>query len=195
MGHPALASLVKIGALMGLGSVLLVNGYGQTRVAFAMSRDGLLPKAFSRLHPKFHTPVFGTVVLGVVFAVVAALFPLSFLSDLISIGVGLAFSIVSISLMWLRSTRPDLPRPFTVPFGGVRIGSVWIGVVPVLAFVLCWTMILPVAIDILGQAGRGRLAPALILGGYALLGVVVYATYGLRSSRMTIMLPLAEEAP
>jgi APA family basic amino acid/polyamine antiporter len=194
MGHPALATLVKIGALMGLSSVLLVNGYGQTRVAFAMSRDGLLPAAFSRLHPTFHTPVFGTVVLGAMFAVVAALLPLSLLSDLMSIGVGLAFSIVAISLMWLRTTRPDMPRPFQVPFGGVRIGKVWVGVVPVGAVVLCWAMILPVVIDILSQAGRGRLAPAFILGLYALVGVIVYATYGLRASRVFRAEPIIDPA-
>jgi APA family basic amino acid/polyamine antiporter len=195
MGHPALATLVKIGALMGLSSVLLVNGYGQTRIAFAMSRDGLLPAAFSRLHSRFHTPVFGTVLLGVMFAVVAALLPLSLLSDLISIGVGLAFSIVAISLMWLRSTRPDLPRAFRVPFGGMRIGKIWVGVVPIMAVVLCWAMILPVAIDIFGQAGRGRLAPALILGGYAVVGAIIYLTYGLRASRDFIAEPLAEREP
>jgi APA family basic amino acid/polyamine antiporter len=184
MGHPALATLVKIGALMGLSSVLLVNGYGQTRVAFAMSRDGLLPAAFSRLNPTLQTPVFGTVVLGVMFAFVAALLPLTLLSDLMSIGVGMAFSIVAISLMWLRTIRPDMPRPFGVPLGGVRVGKVWLGVVPVGAVILCWCMILPVVIDILGQAGRGRLAPAFILGIYGLVGVAVYVTYGLRASRV-----------
>jgi len=183
MGHPALASLVKVGALMGLGSVLLINGYGQTRVAFAMSRDGLLPAAFSWLHPAHKSPFFGTIFLGGLFAIVAALLPLSLLSDLMSVGVGLAFSIVAISLMWLRSTRPELPRPFRVPFGGVQIGRLWLGVTPVCAVLLCWAMILPVVIDVVSSAAQGRLIPASILGCYAVLGAVIYITYGLRASR------------
>ena len=193
MGHPALATLVKVGALMGLGSVLLVNGYGQTRIAFAMSRDGLLPPAFSRLHAVYKTPFFGTIFLGGLFAIVAAMLPLSLLSDLMSVGVGLAFSIVAISLMWLRSTRPELVRPFRVPFGGVQVGRVWLGVVPIGAVLLCWVMILPVVIDVVGNAAKGQLLPAFILGTYAVLGVLVYAGYGLRAARQAKFSAVTEQ--
>lgn len=183
MGHPQFATLVKIGALTGLASVLLVNAFGQSRIAFAISRDGLLPPLFSRLHARWRTPSGGIIALGAIAAVGAAFLPLSLLGDLISLGVASAFSIVAISVMWLRTTRPDLPRPFTVPFGGRRIGGVWIGIVPLAAIVFCWAMILPVAIDIVSKAFRGEFLPAVILGVYAALGVAVYVVYGLRRSR------------
>lgn len=183
MAMPEFAKFVKFGALMGLGSVLLVNAYGQSRISFAMSRDGLLPPLFSRLHPKFVTPWLGTITFGVISAAGAALLPITLLADLISLGIAAAFSIVCFSLMWLRATRPDLKRPFKVPFGGFHIGKVWIGYVPVTAILLCWLMIVPVLLDIIGQALRGHVIPAVILGGYALAGAIIYFTYGMRHAR------------
>src|SRR5512134_1479133 len=94
IGMPVLASLVKVGALAGLTSVLLVNAFGQSRVAFAMSRDGLLPPLFSRLGARVPTPTAGIVLFGIVSAVGAALLPLSLLGDLTSIGTALAFATV-----------------------------------------------------------------------------------------------------
>ncbi len=188
-GHPGFAVLVKVGALMGLTSVLLVNAYGQSRVAFAMSRDGLLPPFFSQLHPRFATPLRGTVLLGVVSAFGAALLPLSLLSDLISVGVGLSFIIVCLCTIWLRSTRPELQRPFRVPLGGLQLGRVWLGIVPVAGIAMALTMIVPVVMDLLEQAREGHRAPALILGGYALLGAVIYLGYGLRRSKLAAASP------
>jgi APA family basic amino acid/polyamine antiporter len=174
MGRPQMATLIKLGALMGLSSVLLVNCFGQSRICFAMSRDGLLPKLFGALHRRFRTPWLGIVVLCAISAVLAAVFPLSVLGDLVSLGTASAFIIVCISLMWLRATRPDLHRPFRVPFGGVRIGRAWIGFIPAAAIVMCLAMIAPVAIDIIGQAAAGHPVPAVFLAVYAAIGALVY---------------------
>jgi APA family basic amino acid/polyamine antiporter len=188
-GHPGLSILVKFGALTGLSSVLLVNGYGQSRVTFAMARDGLLPEIFSRLHADFRTPHLGTLVLGIISAASAALLPLTLLGDLISLGTGFSFATVALSVMWLRSTQPDFPRPFKVPFGGFRLGRVWIGYVPVAAMLFCALMVFPVFIDIVGKARRGQPLPAVILLCYALVGALIYIGYGLRKSRIAPELP------
>lgn len=184
MGHPGFAVLVKVGALMGLSSVLLVNAYGQSRVTFAMSRDGLLPPLFSQLHPRFQTPHLGTILLGAIAAVAAAFLPLSLLGDLVSIGIGLAFMVVALSVMWLRTTQPELHRPFRVPFGGFHVGRYWIGYIPVGAMLLCLTMIVPVIADLIRQALLGHPAPILFLAGYALTGVIVYFGYSMSRSKL-----------
>jgi len=175
MGSPHFAVLIKIGALMGLASVMLVVAYGQSRVAFAMARDELLPSAFCKLHPRFRTPQLGTLILGAISMTAAALLPISVLGDLVSLGTALAFSIVCLAVMWLRTLRPELARPFSVPFGGLRIGRVWIGYVPVAAILLCWTMIVPVALDLIRQAQQGRPAPLIVLLIYMLAGIAIYA--------------------
>lgn len=184
IGLPQFAVMIKIGALMGLASVLLVNAYGQSRVSFAMSRDGLLPPLFGRVHERFRTPHLGTLVLGLIAAASAALLPLSLLGDLISLGAGLSFATVCLTQMWLRSTRPDLERSFHVPLGGFRIGRAWIGFLPAAGLLLCLGMIVPIIIDIIGQARQGEPLPAIILVGYALAGMVMYFTYGMHHSRL-----------
>jgi APA family basic amino acid/polyamine antiporter len=148
-----------------------------------MARDGLLPGLFSRLHRRWTTPYLGTLALGLAAAAMAALLPLSLLADLISIGTAFAFAIVCLSVMWLRSTQPDLERPFRVLLGGIWIGKAWIGVVPTLAILLCLGMIVPTAMDVGRQALGGDIIPAAILIGYLSLGVLLYLTYGLRRSR------------
>jgi APA family basic amino acid/polyamine antiporter len=184
LGMPALASVVKVGALCGLASVLLVNAFGQSRVAFAMSRDGLLPPLFSRLGERVRTPAAGILVFGLLSAAGAALIPLSLLSDLTSLGVSFSFATVCLTVIWLRNTRPDLPRPFSVPLGGITIGGLWLGWVPMAGMVLCLCMAAPVAIDIASQATRGQVLPLLIIGGYALLGVWAYFAYAIRHSTL-----------
>src|SRR5256884_6207 len=184
IGHPKMAVLIKLGALTGLSSVLLVNAYGQSRIAFAIARDGLLPGLFRLVHPRFRTPHAGIIVLGAISGVLAALFPLSVLADLVSLGTGVAFSIVCLSLIWLRSTRPDLHRSFRVPLGGVWVRGVWLGTVPVAAIIMCWLMVVPVAMDIIAHAVRGHTGSAWILGGYLLAGALMYLFYGLRHSRI-----------
>ena len=116
--HPQLSWLggfVKLGAIVGMTSVVLGSLLGQPRILLAMADDGLLPPAIARVHPKYKTPHVATVVSGVIFALVAGVFPLDILADLISIGVLLAFVVVCIGVLVLRKTRPDVPRPFRVP--------------------------------------------------------------------------------
>ena len=181
---PVLATFVKVGALSGLTSVLLVNAFGQSRVAFAMSRDGLLPPLFSRFGVHVRTPAAGIVLFGVISAVGAALLPLALLGDLTSIGTSFAFATVCLTVLWLRNTRPDLVRPFRVPLGGFHIGTVWIGWVPLGGMLLCLGMAAPVAIDVIGQALRGQVLPIVILAGYAGACTVVYFSYALRNSTL-----------
>ncbi|MBX3694946.1 MAG: amino acid permease [Steroidobacteraceae bacterium] len=111
-----LVKAIKIGAIAGLSSVILVLMFGQTRVFYTMSRDGLLPHALARVHPRFKTPWINTLIVGVVVALAAAVFDINTLGDLTSIGTLAAFAIVCLAVMWLRRARPDLPRQFRVPF-------------------------------------------------------------------------------
>lgn len=183
MGMPVFAVIIKIGALTGLASVLLVNSYGQSRIAFAMASDGLLPDLFRRVHSRFHTPALGTIAIVLISGVAAALLPITLLGDLVSIGAACMFVVVSLSVMWLRTTQPDMPRPFRVPLGGVRIGGLWIGFIPVLALIMCMLLMGPVLIDIAAKAIEGEWLPAAILTGYIATGFLIYLTYGARHSR------------
>jgi APA family basic amino acid/polyamine antiporter len=96
-------------------SVTLVTMYGQTRILFAMGRDGMLPKQFAQVDARTRTPVFNTIVVAIAVAILAALVPLDKLADLVSIGTLVAFIVVSIGVIILRRTMPDLPRGFRVP--------------------------------------------------------------------------------
>ena len=109
-----LKTIVSIGAIAGLSSVILVMLMSQPRIFYSMAQDGLLPKMFSKVHPKFQTPHRGTIVVGLVAAVLAGLLPIGFLGDLVSMGTLLAFATVSAGVLVLRRTRPELPRPFRV---------------------------------------------------------------------------------
>ena len=91
---------------------------------------------------------------------------------------------VALSVIWLRSTHPELERPFRVPFGGVRVGRVWLGVVPVLALIFCLLTVAPVLIDIADKAATGQPIPLVILVCYIAFGAVLYASYGCRRSRL-----------
>ncbi|NUU22846.1 MAG: amino acid permease, partial [Streptomycetaceae bacterium] len=131
------AWIINIGAVAGLMSVTMIMLLGQSRVFFAMSRDGLIPRFFSDTHPKYRTPYRSTIALGLVVAVVAGVIPLKELAELVNIGTLFAFIVVSIGVVVLRRTRPDLPRAFRTP---------WVPVLPVLSVLAClWLMInLPV---------------------------------------------------
>lgn len=184
IGWPALTILIKLGALAGLSSVLMINTFAHSRVWFAMSDDGLLPRFISTIHPQFRTPHLGTMVVGGIAAVGAAFLPIAILGDLVSLGTGVVFLTVAISTMWLRTTRPDLPRPFRVPFGGVWFRGVWIGVVPVLSILLTIVMVGPVLGDVVYKAAHGDWIPAIILVCYIVAGAAFYALYGMRKSRL-----------
>ncbi|MGW3951132.1 amino acid permease [Streptomyces sp. NPDC004752] len=123
-GHPWFAGVISFGAAVGLTTVCMILLLGQTRVFFAMSRDGLLPRFFSHVHPRFRTPHRPTILLGVVIAIVAGFTSLSQLAELVNIGTLFAFVVVAVGVVILRHTRPDLHRAFRTP---------WVPVVPVLS--------------------------------------------------------------
>jgi APA family basic amino acid/polyamine antiporter len=118
-GIPWAGSLVAFGALVAITSVILVIMYGQTRIFFAMCRDGLLPRGMSAVHPTFGTPAKLTLVLGLLISVLAALVPLSEIIKLVNIGTLFAFVLVNAGVIILRRTRPDMPRAYRVPFSPV----------------------------------------------------------------------------
>jgi APA family basic amino acid/polyamine antiporter len=126
--EPWAAGFVDLGAVVGMTTVILVMCYGQTRILFAMSRDGLLPRAFSRVHPRLQTPFLNTWVVGLSFGLIGAMVPLNVLAELINIGTLAAFSMISIAVLVLRRTRPELKRAFRCP--GVPV-------VPLLAIAFC----------------------------------------------------------
>jgi APA family basic amino acid/polyamine antiporter len=111
-----LAMPVNIGALAGLASVTFATMYGQSRIFYGMARDGFLPPAFAAVHPRFRTPWRGTIIVGAVAALLAALFPLDLLADLVSIGTLCAFIAVCIGVLIVRRRAPRARRPFRVPF-------------------------------------------------------------------------------
>ena len=133
-----LSPVIKIAALFGLFSTMLVNLLAQTRIFYSMSRDGLLPRVFATVHPKFRTPHVSTIMTGLIIAMLAGLTRIDVLSQLVSIGTLLAFVLVSIGIIILRKTLPDAPRPFRTP--GVPY-------VPVVGALICLAQMvgLPVA--------------------------------------------------
>jgi len=132
-GHPLhwIRLVVLFGAMMGMISSLLVYQLGQSRVWFSMSRDGLLPRVFSNVHPRFRTPAFSTWVAGFVVAVPSGLFDIGTLADLSNIGTLFAFVLVSIGVIVLRIREPERRRGFRVPFGPV---------IPLLSVVFCFLL-------------------------------------------------------
>ncbi len=128
VGQDWAAGLVSVGAICGLTSVIMILMLGQSRVAFAMSRDNLLPRYFARSHPRFRTPYRITILTGVVVAIIAALVDLSRLAELVNIGTLFAFVLVSIGVIVLRRTQPNLERAFRTPL---------VPIVPILAVLAC----------------------------------------------------------
>ena len=115
VGHPGFATVISIGALIGLTTVMMILMLGQSRVFFAMSRDRLLPPAFAKVSPRFGTPVRTTLLTGVAVAVISTFVPLTELAELVNIGTLFAFVLVAIGVIVLRRTRPDLERAFRCP--------------------------------------------------------------------------------
>ena len=127
-GENWVAGFVDLAAILGMSTVILVMAYGQTRILYAMSRDGLLPKKLSTVHPKYGTPFFATWLVGIIFGLIAAVVPLNVLAELVNIGTLAAFTLVSIAVIVLRKKRPDLPRAFRCPA---------VPLVPILAIIFC----------------------------------------------------------
>jgi APA family basic amino acid/polyamine antiporter len=127
-GYTWMAALIKLGAIAGLSSVMLVMLMSQPRIFFTMSRDGLLPPLFGKLHPTFRTPHISSALTGLVCALLAGFYDVSTLGHLVSIGTLLAFAIVCGGVWYLRVKEPDRPRPFRVPF---------VPLVPILGILVC----------------------------------------------------------
>ena len=167
-----IATIISYGALAGLTSVILVLLMGQSRVFFAMSRDRLLPPVFSAVSHRFRTPYRTTIATGLGVAALTFLLPLKTLAELVNIGTLFAFMLVSIGVIVLRRSRPDLPRPFRVP---------WMPVVPILsALASLWLML------------NLQTATWIRFGVWMLVGLVVYFTYSVRHSRLAREVPAVE---
>jgi APA family basic amino acid/polyamine antiporter len=156
--------LVKLGALGGLTSTMIVMLLGQSRVFFSMSKDGLLPKTFSNVHPRFRTPWISSITVGAVVAVFASTIPLDKLGEMTSIGTLLAFIIVCAGVLVLRVRRPDLPRPFRAPFSPLT---------PVLGILISLAMMLGLPRD-----------TWLRLLIWLVVGMAIYFGYSIRHSKL-----------
>jgi basic amino acid/polyamine antiporter, APA family len=159
-----LAKTIKIGAIIGLTSVVLVLMYGQTRIFYTMARDGLLPHIFSRVHPKYQTPWINTLLVGLITACAAGFVDINTLGDATSVGTLAAFAIVCLSVIYLRRAAPELPRGFKVPFYPV---------LPVLGILSCGYLITTVP-------GHVLLLFLIYLG----VGMVIYFFYGIHFSNL-----------
>lgn len=178
IGWPAIATLIKVGALAGLGSVLLANAFGHSRVCYAMSNDGYLPRLFAVVHPKRNSLWKANLTLASLAGLGAALLPISVLADMISLGVALTFAMVAAALIDLRSKEPEKAGRFRVPLGGIWINGIWFGTVPVLAIVVSFLMTLPVLLDLMNQIRHGEWLPACLLLTYLAIGLAMYMLYG-----------------
>jgi APA family basic amino acid/polyamine antiporter len=158
--------IVKVGAVLGLSSTMVVQIMGQPRIFYSMAKDGLLPDWAARIHPRFRTPYITTIVTGLLVAVMAAIVPISMLGQLVSIGTLFAFVIVSIGVVVLRKTRPDLPRPFKVPFSPV---------VPVLSALASLYLMYGLPFDTWMR---------LIV--WMLIGLGIYFAYGVKHSKLRV---------
>ena len=164
------AKIIKAGAIIGLTSVVLVLMYGQTRIFYTMARDGLLPKVFARVHPRFRTPWVNTIVVGLLTACAAAFFDINTLGDMTSVGTLAAFGIVCMAVMWLRRTHPNIPRGFHVPLYPI---------LPILGVISCFALIFTVETRVL-----------IFFAWYAIGAIVLYFIYGMHNSRLAKGLPV-----
>jgi APA family basic amino acid/polyamine antiporter len=158
------SAFISVGALAGLTSVLIAVIFAQSRIFFAMSRDGLLPPVFSRLHKRFDTPYVDTLIVGAAVALIGAIFPVRFIAEMANIGTLSALAVVAIGVIILRRTQPQLERPFKVP---------WVPFLPGLSALLSVYLMtnLPLATWIRFVAWIG-------------IGLVIYYAYGMRHSAL-----------
>jgi len=159
-----LALPVKIGAIAGLSSVVLVMMMGQPRIFYSMAKDGLLPQVFAKVHPIYKTPYVTTILTGLVAGIVAGLFPIGILGELVSIGTLLAFVIVCVGIIVLRKKRPELERPFRTPL---------VPLVPLLGAGICLYQMAALPSDTWYR---------LII--WMVIGVVIYFAYGKKKSKL-----------
>ena len=159
-----LRPIIKIAAIAGLSSVILVMMLGQPRIFYSMSKDGLLPPMFSKVHPKFKTPYVSTLITGSVAMILAGILPINILGELVSIGTLLAFAIVCIGIIVLRYKKPDIDRPFRTPF---------VPLVPILGAGICLVQMYSLPLD-----------TWLRLVIWMAIGFIIYFTYGIRHSHL-----------
>lgn len=164
VGQDTIAGLISLGAIAGMTTVLLVMLFGQTRLLFAISRDGLLPKSLSKVSPKTHVPVRSAWMVGLIIAVLTGFVPLDRLANLTSIGTLFAFLIVSLGVIVLRRTQPELKRGFTVP---------WVPVIPLLSAAACAYLMY--------NLGRETWIGFFV---WLIAGLMIYALYGYRNSKL-----------
>ena len=164
IGWPQVGNLIGLAAGLALPSVILMMMFGQTRIFFVMSRDGLLPAVLSKVHPKYHTPHVITVITGVFVSLFAAFFPVGVLADISNSGTLFAFAMVAIAVLVLRRTDPHRKRPFRAPA---------IMIVAPLAAVGCVYLFFSLSTE-----------TKLLFLGWALVGLVVYYLYGYRKSHV-----------
>jgi len=159
-----LRPIIKIAAIAGLSSVILVMLMGQPRIFFSMSKDGLLPPVFSKVHSRFKTPYVSTLITGFVALVLAGILPINILGELVSIGTLLAFAIVCIGIIILRVKKPDIPRSFRTP---------WVPLIPILGAGICILQMLSLPWETWAR---------LII--WMAIGFIIYFAYGIRKSRL-----------
>ncbi|MFV0419446.1 MAG: amino acid permease [Dysgonomonas sp.] len=159
-----LSPLIKIGAIAGLTSVVLVMMLGQSRIFYSMSKDGLLPRFFSGIHKQYGTPYKSTILTGFASALIAGILPINILGELVSIGTLMAFVIVCISIIVLRKTQPNINRPFKTPL---------VPLVPILGAIICLAQMISLPWD-----------TWLRLIAWMFIGFVIYFTYGIKHSKL-----------
>ena len=164
VGHDGIANIIAIGAAIGIVVVVMILLLGQSRVAFAMARDGLLPPVFAKVHPTYRTPYVITITVGILVAILATFTSIDVLAELVNVGTLFAFILVSLGVVFLRRSRPDLKRAFRVPF---------VPVLPIVAALVCFYLILNLAVE-----------TWLRFVVWMAIGLVIYFVYGYRNSRL-----------
>ncbi|HEY5341473.1 MAG TPA: amino acid permease, partial [Candidatus Aquilonibacter sp.] len=170
-------TIISLGAIAGLTTVLLVMMFGQSRIFYAMSRDGLIPPSFTRIHPTWRTPIFSTVFFGVCIAIVAALTPIDILGSVTNMGTLAAFILVSIAVPILRHRHPEMQGKFTVPFGPY--------IIPILAAVSALFLIYYLKFNNPLVWGFFPLVWLVFLA-WLVIGLVFYFAYGRRMSTIAV---------